>query len=75
VLVYVVFIVYIAVVINSLRETHCTVLCCICFTYAPEWSYNVMAQAVRLSEPTFGTYGFIFCMKIVGKLIKKVFRG
>ena len=29
----------------------------------------------RPSKPAFGTYGFIFCMKTVGKLIEWVLRG
>jgi len=37
--------------------------------------YIVAALSVRLFEPAFGTYGFIFCMKTVGKLTKRFFRG
>ena len=38
----------------------------------PEGLYYAMAQAVRPSEPAFRTYGLIFCMKTVGKLIEGV---
>ena len=40
--------------------------------YAPQrvYSRRFVRPSVRPSDPAFGTYGFIFCMKIVGKLIK-----
>ena len=38
----------------------------------PEGLYYAMAQAVRSSEQAFRTYGLIFCMKTLGKLIEGV---
>ena len=44
---------------------------CLC---APDSVHPYSYMSIYPSKPAFGTYGFIFCMKTVGKLIK-VFLG